>query len=233
MWFIIGANALVFFIELRLGGERLQGFIETFGLVPKRFAGLGSLPPHEAGLTLATLLTNAFLHGGWLHFLGNMWVFYIFGDNVEDRMGPFRFTAFYLLVAVLASLTHLFTNWGSAVPALGASGAISGVMGAYLILYPAARVIVLIPILFFPFFFTVYAYVFLVVWFLFQFWQGTLSLKHGAPSAGIAFWAHVGGFVAGIILLPFFLRPRGERRGLHGDEGAFDSSWSRRIPRKW
>ena len=142
-----------------------------------------------------TLLTCVFLHGGWLHFLGNMWFLWIFGDNVEDRFGRPGYAGLYLGCGALASLSHLLTNPASPVPTIGASGAIAGVMGAYLLSYPHARVLSLIPLGFFITTFVVPAPVFLGVWFLIQLWQGAAVTD--VATAGVAWWAHIGGFLVG------------------------------------
>jgi hypothetical protein len=142
-----------------------------------------------------------FLHGGFLHLLGNMWFLYIFGDNVEDRMGPFRFFVFYLLSGIAAALIHLMSNWDSQLPTIGASGAIAGVMGAYFLLYPRARVLTMVPIFLFPFFFEIPAFFFLGYWVLIQLLYGTFS--HGL-AGGVAWWAHVGGFIFGLAAVKLF-----------------------------
>jgi membrane associated rhomboid family serine protease len=228
MWILIGVNAAVFFFEMSLPEEQLEALFYDLGLVPAKFAQLGSMSFGAALLTVASLITNAFLHGGWMHVIGNMWSLYLFGDNVEDRMGPGRFTAFYLLTAVAAGAAHLFMNWGSEVPAVGASGAISAVMGAYLFMFPAARLVLLVPIFFLPYFFRIPAVLYLGGWFVIQFFQGTMTI--GVQDVGgVAFWAHIGGFVAGVILFGLFLRPKGERRRLQPDEGALESAWWHRL----
>jgi hypothetical protein len=145
-----------------------------------------------------------FLHGGFLHILGNMWSLHIFGDNVEDRMGSTRFLLFYLLCGWASGAAHLWSNWTSTVPTIGASGAIAGVMGAYLILFPKARIITLIPIFFIPYFIEIPAVVFLGIWFLFQFFYASLPGPEGG--GGIAWWAHIGGFVFGMIAVKLFSR---------------------------
>lgn len=150
-------------------------------------------PPFTPWLTL---LTCTFLHGSWMHVIGNLWFLHIFGDNVEDRFGHFGYLLFYLASGIAASATHLLTNAGSAMPTVGASGAIAGVMGAYLLLYPHARVLTLIPIMvFFPVV-TIPAPVFLGIWFLMQFFQGTFALA-STQAEGVAWWAHIGGFAFG------------------------------------
>jgi len=139
-----------------------------------------------------------FLHGGFLHILGNMWFLYIFGDNIEDRLGHLRYLIFYLLTGIAAGLVHLLTNWNSKIPTIGASGAISGVMGAYLILYPRARVLTLIPIFLFFQFVEIPAFLFLGYWFLLQLFSAGLTR---GDVGGVAWWAHIGGFVTGIIFV--------------------------------
>jgi membrane associated rhomboid family serine protease len=150
-------------------------------------------PPIPAWLTLVTCI---FLHGGWLHFLGNMWFLYIFGDNVEDRFGHFGYVLFYLGTGVAASLAHLLTAIDSTIPTIGASGAIAGVMGAYFLLYPRAQVLTLVPIFVFFYMVVLPAPLFLGIWFAIQFFQGAFAIA-GTQSAGVAWWAHIGGFVAG------------------------------------
>jgi hypothetical protein len=142
-----------------------------------------------------------FLHGGFLHLLGNMWFLYIFGDNVEDRLGPFRYLVFYLLCGLASGISHLVINWHSVIPTIGASGAIAGVMGAYFILYPRAKVLTLVPIFIFFQFIELPAFLFLGIWFLFQFLSAAGA---SAQAGGIAWWAHIGGFVFGIVFLKLF-----------------------------
>lgn len=209
----MAANILVFAWELMLPPEAREGFFYDFGIVPARFihpawAQWAGLPADDYW----PFLTHMFLHSGWLHIISNMWTLWIFGDNVEDRMGSVRFAIFYLLCGLAAGIVHLLTNPDSIVPTVGASGAIAGVLGAYFILFPRANIIVLLPILFFPLTFTLPAFVYLLVWFWIQFISGLAALAGPAHVGGIAWWAHIGGFVAGIVLLAPFLRPRGERR---------------------
>jgi membrane associated rhomboid family serine protease len=153
-----------------------------------------------------TIFTSMFLHGGLFHLLGNMWALYIFGDNVEDRMGPVRFLIFYLLCGAAAALVHVLMNPGSMIPTVGASGAISGVMGAYLVLFPFARVITLVPLFFFPYFFEIPAIFFIGVWFAGQLVSAFMTSALAPPDVGgVAWWAHVGGFVAGMVLVRLFI----------------------------
>jgi rhomboid family protein len=199
---LIATNALVFLVQLSQGPQEAQ-FIYTYGLVPARY----SVPEVAAHFTpfqqVLALLSFMFLHGGFWHILGNMWFLYIFGDNVEDRLGSFRYLLFYLFCGWASGLFHLFLNWQSPVPTIGASGAIAGVMGAYLILFPHSKILTLIPILFIPYFVEIPAFFFLGIWFFLQFLGAAGS---GAQGGGIAWWAHVGGFAAGIILLKVLQR---------------------------
>jgi membrane associated rhomboid family serine protease len=153
-----------------------------------------------------------------MHFIGNMWSLYLFGDNVEDRMGPVRYLLFYLLCGLVAGLSHCIAYPASEIPSIGASGAISGVYGAYFLLFPTARVITLVPILIIPFFFEIPAVVYLGVWFLTQLFSGTLALGSPDYFTGIAWWAHIGGFVAGMILLPLFKKSPQDYRPYFDDE---------------
>lgn len=188
---IIVVNALVFVFELRLPLTDRARFIEAYGIVP-------------AAVVPLSLLTSMFLHGGWLHFLGNMLYLWIFGNNIEDVMGHGRFIVFYLACGILAALSHAVTDPGSNIPMVGASGAISGVLGAYLLLYPRARVLVLIPFGFFTRIMYVPAGFVLGLWFLLQLFSGGASLGRGG--GGVAWFAHVGGFVAGMALIGLFKR---------------------------
>ncbi len=224
---IIAANVIVFIFELMLPEHRLQEFFYLFGIVPKRFthpqwAQFVGFPIDDYW----PFLTSMFLHGGWLHIIGNMWTLWIFGDNVEDRMGPLRFLIFYLLCGIVAGVVHVMTNADSTIPTVGASGAIAGVMGAYLVLFPFSRVIVLVPIFFWPFFFELPAVTFLVLWYLTQLWSGTFALASVQDVGGVAWWAHVGGFVAGLVLHRFFCQPTARRRRLQPDEWGIEGAWS-------
>jgi membrane associated rhomboid family serine protease len=166
-----------------------------------------------------------FLHGGWSHIIFNMWALWIFGDNVEDRMGPLRFTLFYLTCGLIAGVVHVLTNPESTVPTVGASGAIAGVLGAYFLLFPQARLVVLVPILFIPLFFELPAVLYLLFWALMQLFSGTLALAGPTDVGGVAWWAHVGGFSAGLLLHRFFVRPRRMIRRFQPDEYGITSAW--------
>ena len=199
---IIVLNVLVFFLELS-HGDQLPEFLRDWGVVPGRlfaaFTGETSLP-----LELATIFTSLFLHGGWLHLIGNMWYLWIFGDNVEDRMGSWRFLFFYLASGFVAAILHSALMPGSPIPTVGASGAIAGVLGAYALAFPRAKVLTLIPIFFFFQVVAVPALVVLGIWFVFQFIAGTLSL--GGGSGGVAWWAHSAGFAFGFIVMGLMTR---------------------------
>jgi membrane associated rhomboid family serine protease len=215
--FIIVVNGLVFFFELSMPEHYQNAFIELFGLVPARYSH--PLWAQVAGFPLDSywpFFTNMFLHGGWLHIIGNMWMLYLFGDNVEDRLGRLRFLLFYLAAGLAANLIHFIVNHDSTMPVIGASGAIAGVMAAYLRLFPHARIITLVPVLFFPFFFEVPAVLFMGIWFLTQVLSGAASLAVTDAGGGIAWWAHIGGFALGLL----FIKPLCSSRpgGCHRDE---------------
>ncbi|GAB4331373.1 MAG: rhomboid family intramembrane serine protease [Calditrichia bacterium] len=204
---LIFINTVIFFFEIKLSEEELKMLFSGLGIIPARyFADLPGGSPLKP--EYIRLFTSMFLHGGWFHIIGNMWYLWIFGDNVEDRMGHGRFLIFYLLCGVGAGLTHIYLNPASTVPTIGASGAISGVMGAYFMLYPRARVLTLIPIFFFIEFIEVPAFFYLGIWALMQFFQGTVSFIAPEAAGGVAVWAHFGGFVIGMFLVFFFRKPK-------------------------
>jgi len=194
---IIGLNIIAFLWQW-LQGPHLKEALFLFGIVPVRYSDPSLSAQFTTFQQVLPFLTSMFLHGGFLHILGNMWFLYIFGDNIEDRLGHLRYLIFYLLSGIAAGLVHLFTNWNSKIPTIGASGAISGVMGAYLILYPRARVLTLIPIFLFFQFIEIPAFLFLGYWFLLQLFSAGLTR---GDIGGVAWWAHIGGFVAGIIFV--------------------------------
>jgi membrane associated rhomboid family serine protease len=196
---IILVNLLVWFYQLSLGPQTGERFLFLLGMIPGRLQLALESPEAPLAAALVPLFTSMFLHGGWLHFLGNMWYLWVFGDNVEDRLGHARFLFFYIACGLGAGLIHTLFNWNSTVPAVGASGAISGVLGAYFVFYPHVRVTTLIPLLFFFFTVQLPAVVLLGFWFLMQFLNGIGSLGRGL-SGGVAWWAHIGGFVLGMIL---------------------------------
>lgn len=198
---IIGINVVIFLLQ-KMQGPELDRFIYIFGLVPARYSIPQIASYFTPGQQLFSIVSFMFLHGGFLHLLGNMWTLYIFGDNIEDRLGHFRYIVFYLLCGVASGLSHLLLNLNSNIPTIGASGAIAGIMGAYFILYPKSKILTLIPIIFIPWFVEIPAYFFLGLWFVLQFLQAAGS--HGG-AGGIAWWAHIGGFIFGIIFLKLFL----------------------------
>lgn len=201
----IVVNVLVFFYEVSLGGE-LDRFIYEYGLVPASLS-----PSSESGFAgrVYPFFTSMFLHGGWLHLIGNMLFLYIFGDNVEDKMGHFKYLAFYLISGLAAAFAQIFTNANSTIPMVGASGAISGILGAYILFFPHSRILTLVPIFFFIQLIEIPAVAFLFIWFIMQFFYGLASLTATeAAGGGVAFWAHIGGFVAGLALARFFGKNR-------------------------
>lgn len=212
IYIIICLNALVFIYQLSLSPKQLQLFFYEFGVVPFFLENSKVWEIRGVFDQLFPFVSSMFLHGGWTHIIGNMWILWIFGDNVQDRMGTFRFTVFYTLAGIASMYVHAITNAGSQVPAIGASGAIAGVMGAYLVFYPRASVITLLPIFFYFTVITVPAYVFLFVWFGLQFLNGTFSLINPNAGGGIAWWAHVGGFAFGYLTARLFQKK--ERIGI-------------------
>ena len=207
-WTLIALCALLFLFEQLLPESILIEFLHIYGVVPARYtdpayAAIMGYP--EGGYE--SLVTYMFLHGGWLHFLLNMWVLWIFADNVEEAMGSWRFALFYLTCGLVAVGTHIAFNWNATMPVIGASGAIAGVMGAYFRLFPRARVVTLIPIFIFPWIIELPAVVFLGIWFLVQLLSGVTGSVGGGQAASVAFWAHAGGFVAGLVLVRLFLPP--------------------------
>src|SRR5262245_51446242 len=198
--FLILINLAVFIYELSLG-DALEPFIFQFGVVPSVVV---HWPQSQLPLVaiLIPFLTSMFLHGGWLHLIGNMWYLWIFGDNIEDRLGHFSFLIFYLLCGIGAGIVHTILNSNSTVPSVGASGAIAGVLGAYLVSYPFARVLTLVPIFVFVQVIEIPALIVLGFWFIMQFFYGAASLAAAtANTGGVAWWAHVGGFLIGMILI--------------------------------
>ncbi len=211
-WTLIAVNTAIFLLETQLPPPALEYIFYLFGLVPAKYTQFAWATDIAKGVTgLWPFLTCMFLHGGWIHVLGNMWTLWIFGDNVEDEMGPLRFLLFYLLSGIAASLIQIVTNPFSTVPTVGASGAIAGVMGAYYVLFPRARIILMVPIFFIPFFFEIPAVFYLGFWFLEQFFSGTLSLASSPYESNIAWWAHVGGFAFGIFFHRLLLWKDGRR----------------------
>jgi len=202
---LIIVNALVFLFQISLDRFSLNHFIAVYGIIPDR-------------LEPSTLVTSMFLHGGWMHVIGNMWFLWIYGDNVEDILGHGKYLVFYILCGVAAGLAHVVLNPSSRVPTIGASGAIAGVMGAYLIKFPHSRIVTLVPLFLFVTTMEIPAGLILVYWLIIQVFSGVGSIGHSQlTQGGVAWFAHVGGFIAGAVLI-FAMRPRERyhrRRDLH------------------
>ena len=195
---LIVANVLAFLYELQLPPPELERFIFTWGSIPAELT-------NNLTDSWMTIFTAMFLHGGWFHLLSNMWFLYIFGDNVEARMGGGRYLIFYLLSGVAAVFLQTYLLQTSQVPMIGASGAIAGVLGAYLISFPRSRIASLVPILFIFTIIEIPAAIFLILWFISQLYSGLFAMQ-GASASGIAWWAHIGGFVFGFLMVTFFAR---------------------------
>ncbi len=209
---LILANVAAFLYELSLPSAVLDDFFFSYGIVPARLQASGQSSMLLFALMGSSLVTAMFLHGGFIHLLGNIWYLWIFGDNVEDRMGPVRFLFFYLLCGALAGGAHVLFNLDSRIPTIGASGAVAGVLGAYLISYPLARVSTLLPFLIVWPIVELPAMLLLGFWFFVQFLNGTASI--GAASGmmgGVASWAHIGGFISGVSLIWLFAREPARR----------------------
>jgi membrane associated rhomboid family serine protease len=239
-WGLIAVCSFIFLYETSMTPNERARLILGLGLIPATVTGEGQLEPELVLVPpVATLVTAAFIHGGWMHLIANMLYLWVFGDNVEDAMGHWRFLAFYLICGLVAGLTHIASDPGSTIPTLGASGAISGILGAYLILHPKARV--LVPIIIIPLYLP--AWMLLIVWIGYQVASAAVS---GPVGGGIAWWEHIGGFVAGALLVvpfrhktvPLFeggklpggvrLRPGGPRR--KNDDDSHDRGGSEGGP---
>lgn len=210
---IILANCLVFFREIIAPPEQLELLMGSYGLVPARTTAFFSDSSIPLSLAILPFFTSMFLHGGWMHILGNMWFLWIFGDNVEDRVGHVRYVLLYLLSGLAGAVTHVLFSAHSTLPTVGASGAIAGVMGAYLVTFPRARILTLVPLFVFMTTFEVPAFIILLYWLLLQFVSGAASLGASeAGQGGVAWFAHVGGFAMGIPLMLLLRSPRQGRR---------------------
>jgi len=211
--FLIIINVVVFIYQLSLRGN-ITSFFHHYALIPANNVFWGESPRMSRAPVLFPFFTSMFLHGGWLHVFGNMWYLWIFGDNIEDRLGHVRCLIFYFLCGIGAAVTHVALNPHSIAPCVGASGAIAGVLGAYLICFPFARVVTLVPIFFYFTVIELPAIILLAFWFVLQFFSGTLSIAATAQTggSGIAWWAHVGGFIMGMVLINLFPKRKGFRR---------------------
>jgi rhomboid family protein len=197
---LIALNIIVFAYQLSLPPQAAQMLVLKFGVVPARAEHMLTHPAGGMETTFASLLTSMFLHGGLLHILGNMLFLWVFGASVEDRLGHLRYLMFYFICGIGAGMANIVVNWGSTVPSIGASGAISGVMGAYIILFPRSRILMLIPLIIFFFTVRIPAVLVLGYWFLIQFFSGLSTLSQ-ATQGGVAWWAHIGGFLLGAFLV--------------------------------
>jgi membrane associated rhomboid family serine protease len=229
-WALIAANCIVFLYEINLSQSQLDQFLSQFALVPARYFD----PVFADGATPSLLaylpfVSNMFLHAGWFHLIVNMWTLWLFGSVVEDQLGSGRYLLFYFACGILASIAHAIFNPTSTAPALGASGAIAGVLGCYARLFPLSRVIVVIPILFLPLFFEVPALAFIGLWFLMQVLQATSEIVTAAAGGGIAWWAHIGGFLAGISLGGFMQPSRRRHWPRDADTGIPGFALSGRV----
>ncbi|MGH7960679.1 MAG: rhomboid family intramembrane serine protease [Candidatus Binatia bacterium] len=196
---LIVVNALAFLYELRLG-PALERFLLSYGFVPARYLYISEAHPWNLADRFVPMFSSMFLHGGWLHLIGNMWTLWIFGDNVEDRLGKGRYLFYYLMCGLAAVYLHYLTGPQSEMPVVGASGAIAGVMGGYFVLFPRAQVVTLVPIFLFLHVTTLPAVVFLALWFFLQLFNGMVATA-ASFGGGVAWWAHIGGFIAGALMI--------------------------------
>ncbi len=193
---LIATNVLVFLFQASLSQQGFVRIIQLYGLVPAQFS-------ISNPVRIFTIFSSMFMHGGWFHLISNMWTLYIFGDNVEDRMGSGKYLVFYLLAGVVAAVTHIFFTPDLQQPTVGASGAVAGVLGAYFLLFPSSRVVTFIPLFFIPWFVQIPAFIYLGIWFFSQVANGVMLDQ---AMTGIAWWAHIGGFVTGLVLVRNFAR---------------------------
>ena len=201
---IVGFCVLIFFAQLGLSDIELRNFTYSYGLIPSVLMGVDQLPSDLSKISpIGTIFTSMFMHGGWMHLIGNMLYLWIFADNIEDDLGTLNFVIFYLVCGIGAAMSQVLLDINSQIPMIGASGAIGGVLGAYLINYPNAKVLVLIPFGFFSQLIKIKALYVLGFWFILQFINSALS---SSQAGGVAYAAHIGGFISGIILILFFNR---------------------------
>lgn len=225
---IIAINVLVFLQQRALPPELQERFVYLFGLVPARYTQPGWA--WRTGLPIGgwwPFLTHMFLHANWPHLIGNMWSLWIFGDNVEDRMGSLRFLLFYLLGGLAAAVAQFWMMPEARIPMVGASGAVASVLGAYFVLFPSSRIVTMVPVFLYPIFFAVPAATYLLFWFLSQWWAGMLSRLMPMRTGGVAWWAHIGGFVFGFLMHPLFTPRRRPCRRRARDEWSWEEVWQR------
>ncbi len=223
VWFLILINTIIFGIELGFDDVQFGEFATTWGIVPLRFTQAEFLGDYIYNYT--TFFTSLFIHGGWLHVILNMWFLWIFGHNVEDLMGARRFALFYLLCGFLSGAVCVIFSPITDIPTVGASGAIAGILGAYFILFPRARLIVMFPLIFIPIFFSLPAFAYLVVWFLIQYANTVMPVLGITEESGVAWWAHVGGFISGVALSTLFVPHWREHRQWVLDRGNVTGIW--------
>jgi membrane associated rhomboid family serine protease len=205
--------------QISLSPTELDALLSIFALIPARYSAPSPYGDASALIDYLPFVSNMFLHAGWLHLILNMWTLWLFGPIVEDRLGSARYLVFYVACGLFASIMHVIFNPTSTIPALGASGAIAGVLGSFIILFPMAKLVIMIPILFFPLFLEIPAIVFAGLWFLMQMVQGTAELFMSPGTGGVAWWAHIGGFVGGLALTPVLRRSKQRYRTYYSDEG--------------
>ncbi|MDD5582878.1 MAG: rhomboid family intramembrane serine protease [Candidatus Marinimicrobia bacterium] len=221
-WVIVFVNVVIFLFEISLPSADLEQFFSKFALIPARYFGdLKESTGVHGIFAYYPFITNMFLHGGWSHLILNMWSLLIFGPAVEDRLGTCHYLIFYFLVGIAASCAHALVNENSVIPTIGASGAIAGVIGCYVRKFPTSRLVVLVPFFFIPLFYEVPAIVFSFLWFLTQIIPGIINLLIPQDGGGIAWWAHIGGFVAGWILAPLMSQSTQKYRTYYADEGRY------------
>ncbi|NLO83536.1 MAG: rhomboid family intramembrane serine protease [Clostridiales bacterium] len=206
---LIVVNVLLFVNQWLLPDREFAEMVYQYGFVPVRFLrSLIELRIFETQ-TYLPMLSSMFLHGNWVHLISNMWMLWLFGDNVEDLMGYARFVIFYILCGLIAGFTHFLFNPASSVPTVGASGAIAGVMGAYFVMFPHSKIATLVPVfVFLPMFIHVPAFIYLIIWFISQLLSGVTQWVGGSSVGGIAWWAHISGFIAGVLMHRYFVRRR-------------------------
>lgn len=212
-WLIIAINVMIYGYQTTLPQQEVVAFFHQYGFIP---SSLTNALAQGIGLHLlpfsTPLVSSLFIHGSWLHVISNMWSMWLFGDNVEDSVGHIRFFLFYLAGGLVASMTHFAVNPVSTLPTVGASGAIAAVMGAYLFMFPLARIRTLVPLFFIPLFLNIPAIVFIGMWFISQVFSGLYTFVTPLPEGGVAWWAHVGGFVFGLLLIPLIRKKKWQYR---------------------